>query len=500
MDAARERRTRRSTPIIPVLDSMQFSQWTFMDLPDRYDGFFGYLDYFLTDCQSYFSSLFDPKPRERQWIKFMMSRFFGPARKWAQQVAAMRPRVQEDSRQFSDLFLREFGEPGQSYNLDELLKGVTVANIQPMPESAGPVAPVQPTPESADPVAPVQPTPESAGPVAPVQPTPKSADPVAPVLPKHESADLHSQFIHTFFYFIFFTESPKAVVTIKPDKHVFSGETVTLRCEIQGGGDTEWTYSWYKKDNTLYPSRTTQEFSFSSVRNDDSAEYTCRGRRSSDSQSSEISDAVTLTVSEKPKPTVRVNPQSSVYTGDRVTLTCNLKSTGWTFLWYRDYWQSIPLSPGTRNTNTLSVTVSNEGETQYYCKAHRGNYDSEISDPATITVRARPKPVVKVQPAERVFIGETVTLTCEIQTGESWRYLWYRNNEELSDAAGKKTHTITDIKDSDKGYYTCEGTKSSDPKYTQTSDAVTLTVSGECVLSHILFIPLTVKSVEVYFV
>ncbi|XP_053486121.1 carcinoembryonic antigen-related cell adhesion molecule 5 [Ictalurus furcatus] len=98
--------------------------------------------------------------------------------------------------------------------------------------------------------------------------------------------------------------------------------------------------------------------------------------------------------------------------------------------------------------------------------------DGEIKPETT-----RPKPAVKVQPAEGVFIGETVTLTCEIQTGESWRYLWYRNNEELSDAAGKKTHTITDIKDSDKGDYTCNGTQSSDPKYTQTSDAVTVTVS-----------------------
>ncbi|XP_053485599.1 Fc receptor-like protein 5, partial [Ictalurus furcatus] len=180
---------------------------------------------------------------------------------------------------------------------------------------------------------------------------------------------------------------------------------------------------------------------------------------------------------EKPKPTVSVNPQSSVYTGDRVTLTCNLLSTGWTFLWYKDYQELNPLSPGTTDTNTLSVTVSNVGVTKYDCKARRGNYDSAYSDLATITVRARPKPAVKVQPAERVFIGETVTLTCEIQTGESWRYLWYRNNEELSDAAGKKTHTITDIEESNKGDYTCKGTQSSDPEYTQTSDAVTLTVS-----------------------
>ncbi|XP_053537403.1 titin [Ictalurus punctatus] len=270
------------------------------------------------------------------------------------------------------------------------------------------------------------------------------------------------------------TESPKPEVIIKPYTQVFRGERVTFRCDIQGGGDTEWTFEWYRDDNTFYTSHTTQEFSTSDY---DSGKYTCKGRRRSDSQISKTSDPVTLTVSEKPKPTVRVNPQSSVYTGDRVTLNCNLKSTGWTFLWYRDYWQSIPLSPGTRKTNVLSVTVSNEGGTQYYCKARIGNYDSEISDPVTITVRARPKPVLKVQPAERVFIGETVTLTCEIQTGESWRYLWYRNNEELSDAAGKKTYTITDIKEFNKGDYTCNGTKSSDPKYTQTSDGVTLTVS-----------------------
>ncbi|XP_053537812.1 carcinoembryonic antigen-related cell adhesion molecule 5 [Ictalurus punctatus] len=270
--------------------------------------------------------------------------------------------------------------------------------------------------------------------------------------------------------------SPKPEVIIKPHTQVYREEKVTFSCNIQGGGNTKWTYSLYKNDKENR-NHTIQEFSISSVTDSDSGNYTCRGRRSSYYQISEISAPVTLTVSEKPKPTLRVNTQSPVYTGNRVTLTCNLLSTGWTFLWYKDYQESNPLSPGTTDNNTLSVTVSNEGETQYYCKARRGNYESEISDPATITVRARPKPAVKVQPAKRVFIGETVTLTCEIQTGESWRYLWYRNNKELSDAAGKKTHAITDIKESDKGDYTCNGTQSSDPKYTQTSDAVTLTVS-----------------------
>ncbi|XP_053486119.1 Fc receptor-like protein 5 [Ictalurus furcatus] len=469
------------------------------------------------------------------------------------------------------------------------------------------------------------------------------------------------------------TESPKAVVIIKPDKHVFSGETVTLRCEIQGGGDTEWTYSWYKKDNTLYPYRTTQEFSFSSVITDNSGKYTCRGRRSSDSRSSEISDAVTLTVSDAAEAVVSVSPLRWLTEGDSVTLSCEVKhsSTGWTFSWYT----AVPYrnglievtghrgnvlyglellsdsSRGSGGSYTLTnVTVNHTGV--YMCRAERGEsvfhtQDSNLqplcitgesppvsliinpsrtqhftadslslscedqsdstgwtvrgythservsdcssvsgstcnisplstshtgvywcqsesggrSNPVNITVhngdvilespvhpvtegnpltlrclyrnssisasgvdfykdgsvlqnkttgemtisnvsksgegfyhckhpergespkcwvsvRARPKPVVKIQPAGRVFLGETVTLTCEIQTsGSTWQYHWYRDNTELSDAAGKKTYTISDIKDSDKGDYTCYGTKSSDPKYTQTSDGVTLTVS-----------------------
>ncbi|KAI5085946.1 Fc receptor-like protein 5, partial [Silurus meridionalis] len=185
-------------------------------------------------------------------------------------------------------------------------------------------------------------------------------------------------------------ESPKPVVIIKPDTQVFRGETVTFRCEIQSEKDTEWTYDWYMNDYTHYTYYTEQELSISPVTESYRGKYTCRGRRHSDNQISEMSDSVTLTVS---------------------------------------------------------------GE-------------------------SRPKPVVKIDPAVNVFIGETVTLTCDIQTGRSWKYHWYRNNEEIRAAAGEKTYKITDVKDSNKGPYSCKGTQSSDPKYTQSSDAVTLTVSG----------------------
>ncbi|KAM9501789.1 Fc receptor-like protein 3 isoform 1-T2 [Clarias gariepinus] len=264
-------------------------------------------------------------------------------------------------------------------------------------------------------------------------------------------------------------ESPKPVVIINPDTRVIRGESVTFRCNMQTGGDTEWTYSWYKNNTQLQ--NTAQEFTDTI---DSSGEYTCKGRQG-DSKSSQMSDPVMLFVSEKPKPTMKVNPKS-IYTGDTVTLSCDLQSIGWTFSWY-DHWEAKYLTPGDSHSNTLDVIISNEGQTKYYCKAHKGDYESKFSDPVTVTVRARPQPVVKVHPDKSVFIGESVTLTCEIQTGGSWQYHWYRDNTELSDAAGKETYRIADVKESNKGDYTCKGTQSSDPEYTETSAAVTLTVS-----------------------
>ncbi|KAF4088911.1 hypothetical protein AMELA_G00060150, partial [Ameiurus melas] len=176
------------------------------------------------------------------------------------------------------------------------------------------------------------------------------------------------------------------------------------------------------------------------------------------------------------KATLRVQSGGTqVFRGETVTLKCDIEGgeDKWTYSWYKNGAENPTIK---QSENTFEV----RDEATFTCMGNRIGGDpqsTEMSDPVTLSVSARPKPVVKVQPAERVFIGETVTLTCEIQTGESWRYLWYRNNEELSDAAGKKTHTITDIKESDKGDYTCKGTQSSDPKYTQTSDGVTLTVS-----------------------
>ncbi len=89
------------------------------------------------------------------------------------------------------------------------------------------------------------------------------------------------------------------------------------------------------------------------------------------------------------------------------------------------------------------------------------------------------RPVVKVTPDQRVFRGETVTLTCDIQRAGyfQWRYIWFKNGYTYYQYPTTAEYSFTaDMYRS--GKYSCRGERS----YSQRSDisaAVTLTVSGE---------------------
>uniref|UniRef100_A0A8C1Q663 Ig-like domain-containing protein n=1 Tax=Cyprinus carpio TaxID=7962 RepID=A0A8C1Q663_CYPCA len=130
------------------------------------------------------------------------------------------------------------------------------------------------------------------------------------------------------------TETPKPTVTIKPAQHVFRGDTVTLRCDINAEGVTSWQYSWYK-DGSVNAFSDKQEHTFSSVTESDAGKYSCDGGERGGSRTSHRSDEVTLTVS-VPRAVLSVSPQTWLTEGDPVTLICEVKgsSTGWTFSWF----------------------------------------------------------------------------------------------------------------------------------------------------------------------
>ncbi|XP_058617736.1 Fc receptor-like protein 5 isoform X1 [Onychostoma macrolepis] len=284
------------------------------------------------------------------------------------------------------------------------------------------------------------------------------------------------------------TERPKPVVKVKPDQAVFREEKVTLTCDIQGVRSIQWTYSWFKDGNTHNPYRTTAaaELSFKADNVSYSGKYSCRGERS-DSQKSDISDEVTLTVSDLPRSTLTMTPSNPVFTGETVNLTCKIETySDWRYEWYKGSINHAMLQTSERHTvnrDTLTIRelIIEDGDL-YFCGGKRDGRPNlpKSSSAVSLIVRERPKPVVKVKPDQAVFREEKVTLTCDIQGARSiqWTYSWFKDgnthNPYRTTAAAELSFKADNVSYS--GKYSCRGERS-DSQKSDISDEVTLTVS-----------------------
>nr|XP_055037696.1 basement membrane-specific heparan sulfate proteoglycan core protein-like [Misgurnus anguillicaudatus] len=273
------------------------------------------------------------------------------------------------------------------------------------------------------------------------------------------------------------TESPKPVVSVDPDKQLFRGETVTLRCDIQDTGDTEWTYSWtVEKTNNrnIITQCNTQECKINNIQQTDSDKYTCRGKIRE--QNTEMSDAVTLTVSsDKPQTVLSVSPQQWLTEGDSVTLMCEVinSSTGWTFSWftvqslYSDDYELMTVSiRGSKGIYTVSsVTVKHTGV--YMCRAERGDpvYHTEYSNTQTLWITGvSPSVSLIIRPnRSQHFSSESLSLSCEDHSNSTgWTVRRYTHklkpclSSDWKSTGRTSTCTIRSLDTSDTGVYWCQ--------------------------------------------
>ncbi|XP_046707624.1 Fc receptor-like protein 5 isoform X2 [Silurus meridionalis] len=210
----------------------------------------------------------------------------------------------------------------------------------------------------------------------------------------------------------------------------------------------------------------------------------------------------------KPKPTIRVNPQSSIYTGDTITLSCELQEmTAWEFLYYYSN-QQTKLKPA----NSFKVTVNNTGETVFWCRARTRKYFNyydyynnyyyytEYSDPVQITVKERPL-VLSGSPQNWLTEGDSVTLSCEVTNSSTdWTFSWYtvvpyrdgvtaiQNThgfimyvELLSDSSRGSggSYTLSPSALHHTGVYVCRGERGEPAFHTLYSNPQPLWISGE---------------------
>ncbi|XP_073673322.1 Fc receptor-like protein 5 [Garra rufa] len=288
------------------------------------------------------------------------------------------------------------------------------------------------------------------------------------------------------------SERPKPKVTIKPAQHVFRGETVTLRCDINGEGVTRWRYSWYKQGSTSVFSDE-QEHTFNSVNESNAGKYSCKGSETEGSRWSQMSDAVTLTVSDTPTTVLSVSPQKWLTEGDPVTLICEVYSfsTGWTFSWFtltvspENSHQYNLLSDSSRgaggNYTVSSAALNHTGV--YACRAEREKpaFTTQYSNTQPLWVTGVSPPVSLIVSPNRTqhFTSVSVTLSCEDQSNSTvWRVRRYTDSGQLEDCSLRRgsTCTISSTNTSDTGVYWCES------EYAEKHHPVNITVHSGVIL------------------
>ncbi|XP_076828114.1 Fc receptor-like protein 5 isoform X2 [Brachyhypopomus gauderio] len=284
---------------------------------------------------------------------------------------------------------------------------------------------------------------------------------------------------------------PEASITTWPQSSMFTGEPVSLNCEVKGFNG--WKYNWYKKNTatSLWTSVTESEnytinkhglnISRDAVVNGD--KYRCRGERFHRPSTTQYSPEVTIIAKALPRATISVDPQGPVFTGESVTLKCEVKAfDGWTYQWdkHGETQQWIPLVQSVHYTvNRDTVIISRDsvvnGE-QYRCRGERpGRPSASQYSTVTLTVKAvKPKPELTSSLQGAALIGNPVILYCKLEQSAGWRFYWSKHTQNPDNETSTETSStiISSVTSSDGGQYWCRAGRGNPVYYTHYSDAL----------------------------
>uniref|UniRef100_A0A8C1YJR3 Ig-like domain-containing protein n=1 Tax=Cyprinus carpio TaxID=7962 RepID=A0A8C1YJR3_CYPCA len=318
-------------------------------------------------------------------------------------------------------------------------------------------------------------------------------------------------------------DSPRSTLTVTPNSPVFTGERVHLKCVIESHSDWrwrnglkydrrydwtnyqtyEWRYEWYKGSVMLQTSEHYTVYrdtlTIRGATESDQDQFWCRGQRDERPNSSQLSSAVYLSVKDLPRSTLTVTPDSPVFTGERVDLKCVIESySNWRYEWYKGR-DSVMLQTSERytvNRDTLTIRGATESDAgQFWCRGQRdGRPKSSQSSSVSLTVKDLPTSTLTVTPDSPVFTGETVNLTCVINSNHSdWRYEWYKggNNSVMLQTSerytvNRDTLTIRGVNESDQDQFWCRGQRDERPNSSQESERINLSVNVSAASSSLL--------------
>ncbi|XP_065807091.1 carcinoembryonic antigen-related cell adhesion molecule 2-like [Labrus bergylta] len=255
------------------------------------------------------------------------------------------------------------------------------------------------------------------------------------------------------------------VTTTSNWPETFWYETLTLRCEIEGGGDSEWTFGW-RRDRTSSSDKytTDNEYIISRATDSKNGDYECSGRRGPPNPTyTPWSEPFKLTVTRSPQPVLTVSPLW-LSPGDSVTLNCEVKhpSAGWRFYWYEaipklsDNSYSYQLRSGSRDgTEKYSFIVHGQTHTAgYVCRAGRGEINTPYSEPKFVW--SGEYEIILVSPVHPVTEGSSVSLSCRLRSSDIVSNVFFYQNNKLIQNDTRKELNISAVSKSDEGFYKCQ--------------------------------------------
>ncbi|MGH0163920.1 UNVERIFIED_CONTAM: hypothetical protein FKN15_046174 [Acipenser sinensis] len=261
---------------------------------------------------------------------------------------------------------------------------------------------------------------------------------------------------------------PKPALTREPAGEIFEGDTVTLSCVVEGGSGG-WRYLWYKDRQgapvyqTDSSSGTGAGYTISAAALNHSGEYWCGAGRGRNTSYSQYSEGVKIQVSELfSTPTLTVLPGASVWEGEAVTLQCgaHINKQG-TQLQYR-YSKDNGTVRGAGSQDQHSIPAAGLRDTgRYQCEVEAaGTGLKKRSASVSLTVRALfSRVTLTASPGATVKEGEALNLTCEAAVNKTPRpelhYTIVRDGEPVTNSTDSALYSIASTEKSHTGSYTC---------------------------------------------
>uniref|UniRef100_A0A3B5QND1 Ig-like domain-containing protein n=1 Tax=Xiphophorus maculatus TaxID=8083 RepID=A0A3B5QND1_XIPMA len=267
------------------------------------------------------------------------------------------------------------------------------------------------------------------------------------------SEQINTQYLYNSF-------SNEVVVTRQPNRpQMFSGESITLTCEVQGGETTEWTCEWRRDGKTVKVGN--NKHLTVRVNESSSEEYRCQYQKTN-----------LLNVGSVIDPVLTVEPNwSTFYVGEFVTFICDMnhgRDTDWFYRLIRNNQDVFPYRSDKRfNFQHLSTGYRHD----FQCCAQRSG-SSYKKCSKTVTVTVSDKPGAKLTAGSTTIpVGGSVILSCSVEPSAGWKYRWFRRTSDSSfvefNTNNEENREITVTQG---GIYMCDGKRGNPSFYSHSTE------------------------------